>query len=67
MPIAADIPLYADKLLLDIDWLTNSILVSLLVVGIVFFFARRASGPGGVAGVHQGQVAHALGCQPAHL
>jgi hypothetical protein len=23
LPIAADIPLYADKLLLDIDWLTN--------------------------------------------
>lgn len=43
LPIAADIPLYADKLLLDIDWLTNSILVSLIVVGIVFFFARRAT------------------------
>ena len=34
LPIAADIPLYADKLLLDIDWLTNSILVSLIVVGM---------------------------------
>ena len=42
LPIAADIPLYADKLLLEIDWLTNSIFVSLIVVGIVFFFARRA-------------------------
>lgn len=42
-PIAADIPLYADRLLADVDWLTNSIFVSLIVVGIVFFFARRAT------------------------
>lgn len=42
-PLAADIPLYADKLLLEIDWLTNSILVSLVVVGIVLSFARRAT------------------------
>ncbi len=42
-PIAADIPLYADKLLLDVDWLTNSIFVSLLVMGIVLLLARRAT------------------------
>jgi len=42
-PIAADIPLYADKFVLEVDWLTNSILVSLLVMGIVLFLARRAT------------------------
>jgi len=42
-PIAANIPLYADKLLLDVDWLTNSIFVSLLVMGIVLLLARRAT------------------------
>lgn len=43
--IAADIPLYADSLLFlsEADWLTNSIFVSLIVVGIVLFFARRAT------------------------
>jgi F-type H+-transporting ATPase subunit a len=43
LPIAADIPLYADRFVSDVDWLTNSILVSLLVMGIVLFFARRAT------------------------
>lgn len=42
-PIAADIPLYASKLFLDIEWLTNSIFVSLLVMGVVLLFARRAT------------------------
>jgi F-type H+-transporting ATPase subunit a len=42
-PIAAAIPLYADKFFLEADWLTNSILVSLLVMAIVLLFARRAT------------------------
>jgi len=42
-PIAAAIPLYADKFLLEVEWLTNSIFVSLLVMGIVLLFARRAT------------------------
>ena len=42
-PIAAAIPLYADRFLLEVDWLTNSIFVSLLVMGIVLLFARRAT------------------------
>lgn len=42
-PIAAAIPLYADKFFLEVDWLTNSILVSLLVMAIVLLFARRAT------------------------
>ena len=42
-PIAAAIPLYADKFFLAADWLTNSIFVSLLVMGIVLLFARRAT------------------------
>jgi F-type H+-transporting ATPase subunit a len=42
-PIAADIPLYADNLLLEVEWLTNSIFVSLIVVAIVLFFARKAT------------------------
>ena len=42
-PIAAAIPLYADKFFLEVDWLTNSIFVSLLVMGIVLLFARRAT------------------------
>lgn len=45
MPIASA-ALAAEKLPLEIlgglDWLTNSILVALLVVGIVLWFARRA-------------------------
>lgn len=43
LPIAANIPLYADRFFEDVDWLTNSIFVSLLVVAIVFFLARRAT------------------------
>ncbi len=43
LPIAADIPLNAEGLLSGFDWLTNSVFVSLLVVGIVLFFSRRAT------------------------
>ncbi len=43
LPLAADIPLNAERILQDVDWLTNSIFVSLLVVAIVLFFARRAT------------------------
>ncbi len=43
LPIAADIPLYADNLLQDVEWLTNSIFVSLIVVAVVLFFARKAT------------------------
>lgn len=43
LPIAADIPLNAEGLLAGVDWLTNSIFVSLLVMGIVLFFSRRAT------------------------
>ena len=42
-PIAAALPLYADKFLSGADWLTNSIFVSVLVMGIVLLFARRAT------------------------
>lgn len=46
LPIASG-GLAAEKLPLEIlggiDWLTNSILVALIVVGIVLFFARRAT------------------------
>jgi F-type H+-transporting ATPase subunit a len=42
-PIAADIPLYADKLFLEAEWLTNSIFVSLIVMTLVLLFARRAT------------------------
>lgn len=46
LPIASA-ELAAEKLPLqllgEIDWLTNSVLVALLVVGIVLFFARRAT------------------------
>jgi F-type H+-transporting ATPase subunit a len=43
LPIAATIPLNAEGFLDDLDWLTNSIFVSLLVVGIILFFSRRAT------------------------
>lgn len=46
LPIASS-ALAAEKLPLevlgDVEWLTNSILVSFIVVGIVIFFARRAT------------------------
>lgn len=46
-PIASGTALAAEKLPLevlgDVEWLTNSILVSFIVVGIVLFFARRAT------------------------
>ncbi len=47
LPIAASANLAAEslplKLLGEIDWLTNSVLVALLVVGIVLWFSRRAT------------------------
>ncbi|MGA0094700.1 MAG: F0F1 ATP synthase subunit A [Chthoniobacterales bacterium] len=46
LPLAADIPLNAQKLPLellgDVEWLTNSAFVCLIVVAVVLFFARRA-------------------------
>lgn len=42
-PIAADIPLYADKFFAEAEWLTNSIFVSLIVMTLVLLFARRAT------------------------
>lgn len=46
-PLAASIPLNAEKLPLEVlsgvEWLTNSAFVCLIVVAVVLFFARRAT------------------------
>jgi F-type H+-transporting ATPase subunit a len=46
-PLAASIPLNAEKLPLEVlsgvEWLTNSAFVCLIVIAVVLFFARRAT------------------------
>lgn len=43
LPIAATIPLNAEGFLADVDWVTNSIFVSVLVVAIILLLARKAT------------------------